>query len=200
VTQVCPVCGTRYGDDEFLCPKDLSELVPYQAPAEPGNGDGEGTPGADPQPGGDTAPAPGVEQVPDGEQWSTAVCWNCGTPSANAQNTECLNPQCRRPLVPPALHIRFETGEVQLEPGTRTELGRQGPHGSVFESHPNVSRRHAVVGVEWDGRVWIEPVPTPNGTFVNGTEIPESSRYPLRNRDTVRLARDATGQIRVYRR
>jgi hypothetical protein len=198
VTQVCPVCGTRYGADEFLCPEDLSELAAYQPPAEqPDQGTTEAPAPDTPAP---DATAPEAKQVLDGEPWSTAVCWNCGTPSANAQNTECLNPQCRRPLVPPALHIRFETGEVQLEPGTRTELGRQGPHSRVFESYPNVSRRHAVVGVEWDGRAWIEPVPTPNGTFVNGTEIPESSRYPLRNRDTVRLARDATGHIRVYRR
>jgi hypothetical protein len=103
-------------------------------------------------------------------------------------------------LTPPAVAIRFAGGQVDVARGTRVELGRSGRHAGLFRAYPNVSRRHAVVGADAAGRAWIEPVPTPNGTFLDGSEIPASERTPLRSNTRIRFALHAEGTVTVYSR
>lgn len=140
---------------------------------------------------------PGVELGPEptdvriikpAEDALRTVCWRCGTQSAHAANDTCA--RCHESLVPPALVIDFPAGSVVLRDRlTSVVLGRAGRHGPVFASHPNVSRRHATVGVDEAGDAWITPIPeAPNGTFVNDQEI--FARTVIGSRDHVRFATD----------
>lgn len=186
MSQTCPRCspGQLYDDDIPLCPTHVVALEPHVA---------ETADAAEPKP--EPELEPGWQPAVD-----RSVCWNCGTAVAHPDNTECLNPECRRSLTPPALVVRFPTGQVELGRGTRVELGRLGPHSRVFRSYPNVSRHHAVIGTDPNGRAWIEPVPTPNGTFLDGVEIPASERRVLRQDTRIRFALHAEGTVAVYSR
>jgi pSer/pThr/pTyr-binding forkhead associated (FHA) protein len=99
------------------------------------------------------------------------------------------------------MHIRFPQGEVEVQPGQNVHLGRQGPHGQVFRDYPNVSRRHATVGVDHDGRAWIVPFAVSNGTFLNDQELPDSLNRTLASGDRIRFAASAAvGAITLYER
>ncbi|MEU1884030.1 FHA domain-containing protein [Micromonospora rifamycinica] len=214
MTQRCTVGGELHGPEVPFCPEHLCELAPY-APGPGGNGprpdgtapgpDGDGPqPGGDgPGPGGDGPRPDGTAPGPDGDGPQPGVpvttCWNCGTPPASETSTECLAPDCRRPLTPPAMLVVFAYGQVEIAPGGQAELGRHGAYGRLFRSYPNVSRRHAVLGVDPDGRAWVTPAHTPNGTFVNGDEIPAAQRS-LASGDRIRLARDAEGTVTLFPR
>jgi hypothetical protein len=184
MSQVCPRCGPGrlYDDDVVFCTAHVVPVEPYvaEAPAAP-----------------ETEPEPAPEPQPATHR---EVCWNCGTPVAHPGNTECLNPDCRRSLTPPALVVRFPTGQVELGRDARVELGRLGPHAALFRTYPNVSRHHAVIGSDPNGRAWIEPVPTPNGTFLDGIEIPASERRSLRPDTRIRFGLHAEGIVTVFSR
>jgi FHA domain len=185
MTTKCVDDGELFDDDRQMCEVHICAAEPVEATEQ--TRDQTGTQQQQQQAG----PS---DRVP----WSTEVCWRCGTRSPNLANTDCLNPSCRRSLIPPILHIKFRDGEVELRAGQRAELGRNGSHGRLFRAFSNVSRRHAVVGVDSDGRAWIEPIPTPNGTFVNGTEIYESVSRALASGDLVRFALQAEGTVTLY--
>jgi FHA domain-containing protein len=185
MTTKCVDGGELFDDDRQMCMDHICEAAPVAAtgaPVEPDSFDGQERRGG----------------PPERKPWSTEICWRCGTRSPNLANTDCLNQSCRRSLMPPVLHIGFRDGEVELRAGQRAELGRNGSHGRLFRSFPNVSRRHAVVGVDTDGFAWIEPFPTPNGTFVNGGEIYESVSRALASGDSVRFALHAEGTVTLY--
>ncbi|WFE62981.1 FHA domain-containing protein [Micromonospora sp. WMMD714] len=202
MTQRCTVGGELHGPEVPLCPEHLCELVPHQpGPGEtahtPGPGDTAHQPGDTAHQPGDTAHEPGGAGAGPGAP--VTACWNCGTPPASPTSTECLAPDCRRPLTPPGMLVVFAYGQVEIAPGGQVELGRDGTDRRLFRSYPNVSRRHAVLGVDPDGRAWITPVPTPNGTFVNGDEIPAVQRF-LASGDRIRLALDAEGTVTLFPR
>jgi hypothetical protein len=186
----CPECGpdVQYGDDKVLCPKHFLELVPYQPRPVPDD-DEEAEP---------TTEQPRPTVSPTTMRWNRSRCWYCDAEPPDLRNTECLN--CHRSLTPPVLLLRFQGEDIEVNPGMRVELGRIGEYGTLFRSYPNVSRRHAVVGVDPDGEPWIQPLPTPNGTFVDGIEIPASVRQPLRNGQRLRFALHAEGTATVYAR
>lgn len=194
----CSACGLHvpHPDTATLCREHLSELSPYPprtaAPTEAtAAASGEGAAAAATR----SAPGPDPARGRDPRR-----CWNCGTETHALSGTVCGSPECRRPLNPPALVLRFAYGQIEVNPGERAELGRVGPHAGVFRSFPNVSRWHAVVGVDPDGGAWIKPLPTPNGTFIGGKEIPSDVRHPLKHDDRVRLALFAEGTATVYAR
>ena len=183
MSQLCRRCGPErlYGDDEPFCPVHTSDLEPYSPPGADDVADPDPGPAADPWPPRSTA------------------CWHCGTePPPDAANTECL--RCHKLLEPPAMLVRFPGGQVEVRPGERAELGRVGRYARLFRAFPNVSRRHAVLIAEPDGSAWIEPVPTPNGTFVDGQEIRPADRIRLRDRQRIRLARHAEGTVTLFPR
>lgn len=186
----CPECGPDVPyDDAVLCPRHFTELVPYQP--TPVTVEENAEPAGPP-------PRPRTEEQPEAVRWDRSRCWHCDTRSPDPKNPECL--RCRRSLTPPALLLSFQDNEIEVNAGTHVELGRIGEHGRVFRPFPNVSRRHAVVGVDPDGAPWIQPLPTPNGTFVNGTEIPASVRQLLRNGQRLRFALHAEGNVTIYAR
>lgn len=189
MTRQCPQDPTEvFSDDEAMCATHICPLVVV--------GVDEITPALAHIAAG---PAPGAR--PERTTWSVAVCWRCGTESPNSANVECLNVDCRRSLTPPAMHIRFPRGEVEVRPGENVNLGRQGPHGQVFRDYPNVSRRHAAVGVDHDGRAWIVPFAVSNGTFLNDQELPDSLNRTLASGDRIRFAAGAAvGAVTLYER
>lgn len=196
MSKYCDVCGPEllHEDSETICRPHIVMLVPY-VPDGPTAGT---TPPNESRPdegrGGTSASADGG-QVP----WSRSTCWNCGTASP-AGNSECLNPDCRRSLTPPALVIRFSAGQVEVEPGARVDLGRLGQYARLFRAHLNVSRRHAAVGVDADGCAWVEPCVTPNGTFIDDAELDSSVRRPLCTDQRLRFARNVEGAVTRYAR
>jgi len=179
MSQICRVCGPDplYGDDQTYCPIHMGLLEPY----EPETVTDDAA-----RPDGPPAPPP-----------TRVGCWNCGT-QPHPTHTICSNPDCHRPLIPPALVIRFRHGQVEVERGHNVQLGRIGDYGRLFRAYRNVSRRHAIVGVADDGQPWIEPNPTPNGTFLDGRELPDSGRQALRSGQTIRFALHADGEVTVY--
>ncbi|RDI24512.1 FHA domain-containing protein [Lentzea flaviverrucosa] len=181
----CPDDPTEvFSDAESFCAAHMCSLEPVVV---------ENAPEADPS---TTSTAGGAR--PERQPWSTKVCWHCDTESPVETNVECLEDGCGRSLTPPALYLKFRDGEVELDRGRQTALGRRGEHGHVFRGFPNVSRGHAVIGVDADGRAWISPSSTPNGTFVNGTELPPSIHTTLRCGDVIRFAADAEGSVTLY--
>jgi hypothetical protein len=186
MNQICSICGPTqpYPPDEYQCPVHLIDLVPdvgpIPAPREPA----------------DASPA---RPTADAEDWSPTVCWNCGRP-APPGNIECLNDQCNKPLTPPALVIRFDFGQVEIQPGDRAELGREGEYKRLFRAYPNVGRRHADVGSDDDGTAWVVHRNETNDTYVNGETIERNERHPLKQGDRLRLARNAEGIVRIFRR
>ncbi|GAA3039830.1 FHA domain-containing protein [Actinokineospora globicatena] len=175
-----------YDDSMSLCPQHLAPLVtavdlPPVPPPEP-------------------APAPGraeAEQSSRRQSWSRAVCWHCGTGAAEG-NTRCTNLGCGRSLTPPALLVVFDSGEVMLEVGQKTQLGRHGEHERVFATHANVSRAHAVLRVDGDGTAWVTPLRAVNGTFLNDVELTVELERQVASGDRIRLGRDAKGTITLF--
>ncbi|MDQ7803298.1 FHA domain-containing protein [Amycolatopsis sp. A133] len=194
MSRVCSVDSSEvFDDDKSLCPRHMCPLVeaadreppaPAPGPAPAGVPDRAGVPG----------PAAGQRTA-----WSRDHCWYCGHEAA-AGNTRCTRMSCGRPLTPPALHIRFAGGEIELREGERVQLGRLGDCQRVFQEYPNVSRAHAVVRVDPDGTAWVEPLTTPNGTFLNDVEIQPALSRRLASGDRIRLARTAEGSITLYER
>ena len=81
-------------------------------------------------------------------------------------------------------------------------LGRDPVHSpvaSAFSRFDNVSRRHATLGIDNSGQPWIRDERSTNGTFVNDRRLQPGEQTSLRDGDSVRLAADARGQVRVGR-
>lgn len=192
MSRICSEDSSEVFDDEVsLCPNHLCPVVEatVQVPVP-------STPEPEPNRVPDRVGVPGSD-TGRREAWSRDRCWHCGREAA-AGNTRCTNLTCGRSLVPPALHIRFTGGEVELPVGERAELGRLGDYQRVFRDHPNVSRAHAVVRVDPDGTSWVEPLTTPNGTFLNDVEIQPALPRQLASGDRIRFARNAEGTITLY--
>ena len=193
MSQCCPLCppGVAHDASVFLCPVHVVPLEPCPPATGPTDEPASAVPATAP-PAPLAPPAAGGADTP----WSTLVCWNCGLQSVNAVNTECL--RCRKRLVPPRLVLAFRFGSVELDLGGTVELGREGDHAQLFRSFDNVSRRHAVIGFDPDGRPWIKPLNTPNGTFCVGRELAPNIEHPLRNGQRLRFALHAAGTVTVY--
>lgn len=188
----CPECpGKTYDDSHVVCPEHCSvalEPCPVQPESE-----------------NDAGPAAEAEDTPSsaGERsWDADVCWSCGA-SPNRENSECS--RCCKRLVPPRLVMTVGDGSltartIELDRGDSAELGRLGPHATLFKPFPNVSRRHAKVRVDDDGSMWLTPLPTPNGTFYGPElrEIPPNVPQRLNPEDMLRFALRAMITVTVY--
>lgn len=175
-----------FADGESVCRAHTCPLV--EVADEPARG-------PEPEP----PEEPPVQPADRRQGWSRDRCWRCAHEAAPG-NTRCTRLECGRSLTPPALYIEFAGGEVELTEGVRAELGRLGSYQRVFRDHPTVSRAHAAVRVDADGTAWIEALPTPNGTFLNGTEIQPPLDRQLASGDRIRFGRDVEGSITLYRR
>jgi hypothetical protein len=177
---ICAVCGTDNTDDEALC-KTCGMLLEE---AEKPQATATATP--DPEP---AAPA--------------ARCPACGADVPDAANlvcVDCLEPLAARPVPREAGAVRLVFAGQAVDvprPGT-VLLGRDpglSPAARVFARHDNVSRRHASVGVEPDGRIWVRDEHSTNGTFVNDTPVPGGRTATLAHGDRLRIASDVVAVV-----
>ncbi len=187
---ICPACQEANTDGEALC-RNCGFLLEEAGPA--------------PDPPRSAAPA----AAPD-------TCPACGAEVPDAANLVCV--ECLEPLTPPAppwqapplptfredgpvsLRLLFGGPPVEVPRAGSLMLGRdpdQSPVADRFADCDNVSRRHASVGVEPDGSVWVRDEDSANGTFVNDTRIPSGGRRPLAHGDRLRLASDVIAQVEV---
>lgn len=183
---ICPVCGTGNTDDEALC-KTCGMLLAEAE--EPRSGE----------------PAPPPER-----KSASAACPACAAEIPDPANLVCV--ECLEPLAPPrapepvartrrgggALRLVFAGQAVDVPQPGSVLLGRDPGHSPVaelFARYDNVSRRHASVGVETDGRVWVRDEHSTNGTFVNNTPVPSGRTAPLANGDRLRIASDVVAVV-----
>jgi hypothetical protein len=94
---------------------------------------------------------------------------------------------------PPVRHMECvftESGKsVPLAPGTCSMLGRDPSMSEVAPLLQDdfVSRRHATIGIESDGRPWIRDEYSTNGTYVNNEKVPPGASRSLRHNDRIRI-------------
>jgi FHA domain len=174
--------GIPLGDDEVQCPVCLGPLKPFAGPRGPRT----------------SSTIPAGPDEPSETSHRVKRCWNCDQPVPAPTNTVCLNPSCRRSLTPPAMLLRFSGGAVEVQPGQLRQLGRLGEFRWVFHGNANVSRMHALVGVERSGSAWVEPLATPNGTWLDGAELADGRRHPLGQGQRLRLAADVEAEVRLF--
>ncbi|MGC5321164.1 FHA domain-containing protein [Micromonospora arida] len=179
----CPHCHHVQQGTEWYCPQ---HGVLLNAPA----------PSADEE----DLPAPGWASAPPASaDASPQVCGECGAAVVSRSNSRCTS--CNSSLRPAPVVVRPRASTpIALELGSGARIGRcprWSPHAAVVADFPNVSRRHATVHVDDRCRVWITPERTPNGTFVNGCEIPEQMAYQLKDGDEVGLAKEFRAVVRI---
>jgi FHA domain len=179
---------------------------PYQ-PQQQGYGGGYGSPGTPHVP-----PPPREPTMTGGESTAafTPFCPHCGAEIPDIGNPVCV--QCLRPVNdpvggvggPPQINVvvTFSSGDLQVQPGQELVLGRDPVHSpvaSTFSRFDNVSRRHATLGIDNSGQPWVRDERSTNGTFVNDRRLQPGEQTSLRDGDSLRLAADARGQVRVGR-
>ena len=100
------------------------------------------------------------------------------------------------------LRVVFGARTVSVAAGTETMLGRDpeySVHADLFADHGNVSRRHAVLGLDPDGRAWIRDHYSTNLTKVSGQAVAVGGVHDLRHGDLVRLGADVTGTVELIK-
>ena len=105
-----------------------------------------------------------------------------------------------RPVV--RLHVMFGDIAVRVERGRQVMLGRDpeySPYGEEFDQHNNVSRRHAEIGLDADGRAWIRDCYSTNLTRVDATALRPGQGGDLRHGSRVRLCQGMTGTVELVR-
>ncbi|MEU2179034.1 FHA domain-containing protein [Nocardia sp. NPDC019219] len=84
---------------------------------------------------------------------------------------------------------------LKLHRGQEIEIGRAMVHPEA-PGRDSISRRHAIVGMDENGRVWIRDVGSSNGTQVNGDRLGRGERRVLEPGDDLRLGwYDSTAQF-----
>jgi pSer/pThr/pTyr-binding forkhead associated (FHA) protein len=144
------------------------------------------------------------------------ICFTCGAnlpradsrdedqpPSATVMQ-EYLKLEDRKsgPISASVLRLSFPTGNVEVPAGTSLLLGRDPAESLVaaaFSQYENVSRRHATVRVDDEGRATIRDEHSTNGTFVNGDRVLPGVAVRLADGDVVRLAADVTAEVLLPR-
>lgn len=141
------------------------------------------------------------------------ICFTCGAnlPRAAADDApapatvmqEFLRPpEPTGPISSAVLRLSFPTGNVEVPAGTTLLLGRDPAESLVaaaFADFENVSRRHATVMVDDEGRASIRDENSTNGTFVNGDRVLPGIAVRLADGDVVRLAADVSAEVLLPR-
>lgn len=100
------------------------------------------------------------------------------------------------------LRIAFDNTVVTVRRGEEVMLGRDpeySPHAAFFGGYDNVSRQHAVLGLELDGRAWIRDCYATNLTKVNSEPVDVGKEQDLRHGDRVRLCANLAGTVELFR-
>ncbi|MFD6414815.1 FHA domain-containing protein [Streptomyces sp. NPDC060194] len=119
------------------------------------------------------------------------VCRACYTPYA------LLAPERRR-----GVRLEFDGGCVEIAAGEQVVLGRAGggdPRlGFLADEtrYDHLSRAHATVRVDDEGRAWVRDEHSTNRTYLHDRELAPGEWLPLRVGDPLRLASDVRVRIR----
>jgi hypothetical protein len=201
----------QQGHQQYSPPQQPQQYSPppqqqYPPPQQQGYGGGYGAPNAP-----HVQPPPREPTMTGGESTAayTPFCPHCGAEIPDVGNPVCV--QCLRPLHDQgggggaqqvSLFVQFSSGELQVSAGQELVLGRDPVHSPVagtFTRFDNVSRRHATLGIDGGGQAWIRDERSTNGTFVNDRRLQPGEQTSLRDGDSLRLAADARGQVRLGR-
>jgi hypothetical protein len=100
------------------------------------------------------------------------------------------------------LRLALAGATITVEPGNRVMLGRDpeySPYAEQLGQHINVSRRHAELGLDTNGRAWIRDCYSTNLTRVDAVPLAPGSDRELRDGSNVRLCRGVLGTIELIR-
>lgn len=101
------------------------------------------------------------------------------------------------------VHLRLGSGPdavpVRLEPGQSVPIGtdENSPFATQLRDVPGVGHRHATLGLDHDGRLWIRDHPGSEGVWVNGDKITPDQRVTLTEGDDVRIGPDFVAAARL---
>jgi len=126
--------------------------------------------------------------------------------AANAANNVANRPQNTAMLVLLPMNGTFERKQINvpMHPDPPQKIGRQTNNKTTpkqdngyFDSKV-LSRQHAEIWADTNGRIWIRDVKSSNGTFVNGTRLSpenrESEPTELRQHDSLELGIDIVSE------
>ncbi|WP_280507946.1 alpha/beta fold hydrolase [Nocardia flavorosea] len=90
------------------------------------------------------------------------------------------------------LHSSYGPGsDVPIQPGRDLVIGRENsPLADRLTQYPDISRRHATIGLDESGRVWIRDEGSTNGTFVDEKPIPRGENLIVGEHAVIRLGRN----------
>jgi pSer/pThr/pTyr-binding forkhead associated (FHA) protein len=97
------------------------------------------------------------------------------------------------------IELAFPTGVLTVSAGQPLVLGRETDTvtARLLEPYGNLSRRHASVRVDADGRAWIRDEGSMNGTYVEERRIVSGEWVPLAVGYRLRLAADLWVLVRA---
>lgn len=170
--RVCEACGSPETDD-MICPAcGAVDRYVMAVAAEPDPPEPESAP----PPAADAVSPSVPEPAPASAREAAPPSGAGAPPSGGAEHFA---------------YVFAATGrQVALAPGARAVLGRDPNMSDVarlLEADEFVSRRHATIGTEPDGRPWIRDEYSTHGTFVNNERLPVGGSRPLHHNDRVRM-------------
>ncbi|BEL06358.1 hypothetical protein Q0Z83_045490 [Actinoplanes sichuanensis] len=189
--RICNDCGHPAAETDTVCRIDGGLLIPMSAPAttavEPTTT--QGVPMDEPRPPENVDPQP------------TVVCRECRTavdPSAD-RCPNCLATLARATI---AIRIMFQPDQyvITLRRGERIVLGRDpelSPHAAYLSRFPNVSRRHASLSLDNDGRASIRDEYSTNWTLHRSERLTPGHERELGDGDRIRLGASLSGEVRL---
>ncbi len=137
-----------------------------------------------------------VPRVAPRERDLVAICEFCGAARHDGDAALPRCPSCgNQGSGGPPLVLFFEEVEIRLPAGTSLLLGREetSPVWNHFQEE-EVSRRHATVWCDLEGRAWVRDEDSTNGTYVNGTPVSSTPRR-LHDGDSLWLGREKSAVI-----
>jgi FHA domain/Double zinc ribbon len=184
---ICPTCQAPRDPAGILCEECGTNLT-----GAPPAGDDWSPPEAEHAQPHDAGGSP--DEADEAAEAALPACPHCGAEVPDLDNLVCVS--CLRPLSdqPPArvrLRLRLPAGERVLRPGDDLVIGRDpavSPVAAGIADYDNVSRRHATVSLDSDGRAWVRDDDSTNGTWRNGAPVPPGARIPLADGDVLQLA------------
>ncbi|MCX4094940.1 FHA domain-containing protein [Nocardia sp. alder85J] len=87
----------------------------------------------------------------------------------------------------------------RLEPGQWVHIGTEpgSPFAAELQGRSGVAARHAVVGLDYDGRLWIRAEHGSAGVWVNGDRVAPGQRVTIAEGDRVAFGREFAGIAHV---
>jgi FHA domain-containing protein/double zinc ribbon protein len=187
----CGVCSGAVSATEVVCHTCGTILVGDGATVVSESAASESIPTPTPAPAGPRCPDCG-EPVEAG----ATMCSSCmkTVAPAGAYATRREEPAGGRLL------LRIGSADVTVPRGQSLPLGRdahRSPAAGPLAPYDNVSRLHATIGMDADGRAWIRDERSTNGTYVDGRKLSPGETTPLTAASALRLAADVPIEVRM---